>query len=153
IRTVITVTALGIGALLLLVACGVGFILIQYNGLAGQYQAQIAALRNYKPAFQTARVLDINGNTIAELNSQEGGARTTVTLDKVSPFMIHAVVSLENERFFEDPGWDWVAIGRAIIQNVSAGQVESGASTITQQIAEQLILKTPTTTPALKLSE
>src|SRR5258708_6237536 len=37
IRTVITVTALGIGALLLLVACGIGFVLIQYNGLAGQY--------------------------------------------------------------------------------------------------------------------
>ncbi|MBI1281682.1 MAG: hypothetical protein GC179_26385 [Anaerolineaceae bacterium] len=153
IRTVLTVTALGIGALLLLVACGVGFVLVQYNGLASQYQAQIAALRNYKPAFQTARVLDINGNLIAELNSQEGGARTTVPLGKISEEMIHAVVSLENERFFEDPGWDWVAIGRAMIQNISAGQIESGASTITQQIAEQLILKTPTNTPALKLQE
>ncbi len=153
IRTVITIAALGIGALLLLVACGIGFILMQYKGLAGQYQAQIAALDNYRPQFQTARVLDINGNLIAELNSQDGGARTTVPLSKISPFMIHAVVSLENERFFEDPGWDWVAIGRAIIQNVSAGQVESGASTITQQIAEQLILKTPTNTAALKLEE
>jgi len=153
IRTILTVAGLGIGALLLLVACGVGFVLVQYNGLASQYQAQIAALRNYKPAFQTARVVDINGNLIAELNSQEGGARTTVPLGKISEEMIHAVVSLENERFFEDPGWDWVAIGRAVIQNVSAGQIESGASTITQQIAEQLILKTPTNTPALKLQE
>ncbi len=153
IRLVVTIAALGIGALLLLVACGIGFVLIQYNGLAGQYQAQIAALANYRPQFQTARVVDINGNLIAELNSQQGGARTTVALNKISPFMIHSVVSLENERFFEDPGWDWVAIGRAIIQNISAGQIESGASTITQQIAEQLILKTPTNTAALKLQE
>ncbi len=153
IRTILTVAALGVGALILLLACGIGFILIQYNGLAGQYQTQIAALANYRPQFQTARVVDINGNLIAELNSQNGGARTTVALNKISPFMIHAVVSLENERFFEDPGWDWVAIGRAIIQNISAGQVESGASTITQQIAEQLILKTPTNTAALKLQE
>ncbi len=153
IRLVLTATALGVGALLLLVACGIGFILVQYNGMASQYQAQIAALANYRPQFQTARVLDINGNLIAELNSQDGGARTTVPLGKISEEMIHAVVSLENERFFEDPGWDWVAIGRAIIQNVSAGSVESGASTITQQIAEQLILKTPTNTAALKLEE
>ncbi len=153
IRTILTVAGLGIGALILLVACGIGFILVQYNGLASQYQSQIAALANYRPQFQTARVVDINGNLIAELNSQQGGARTSVPLNKISPFMIHAVVSLENERFFEDPGWDWVAIGRAIIQNISAGQVESGASTITQQIAEQLILKTPTNTAALKLQE
>ncbi len=153
IGTVLTITGLGIGALLLLVACGVGFVVVQYNGLASQYQAQIVALRNYKPEFQTAKVVDINGNTIAELNSQEGGARTVVPLGKISEEMIHAVVSLENERFFEDPGWDWVAIGRAVIQNISAGQIESGASTITQQIAEQLILKTPTNTPALKLQE
>ena len=153
IRTVLTIAGLGIGAVILLVACGIVFILVQYNNLAGQYQTQIAALANYRPAFQTAKIEDINGNVIATLNSQNGGARTSVKLDKISPFMIHAVVSNENERFFEDPGWDWVAIGRAIVQNVSAGQVESGASTITQQIAEQLILKTPTNTAALKLQE
>lgn len=153
LRTVLTLAGLAVGAVILLAACGIGFVLIQYNGIAGQYQQQIASLANYRPQFQTARVLDINGNLIAELNSQDGGARTNVALDRISPFMLHAAVSLENERFFDDPGWDWVAIGRAIIQNISAGQIESGASTITQQIAEQLILKQPTNTPALKLQE
>ncbi|MBL8162441.1 MAG: penicillin-binding protein, partial [Anaerolineae bacterium] len=136
-----------------LFACGIGFLLTQYNGIAGEYTAQIAALANYQPAFQTAKVLDVNGNLIAEINSQDAGARTNVPLERISPFMIHAVVALENERFFEDPGWDWIAIGRAFLQNLSAGAVESGASTITQQIAEQLILRQPTTTPDLKLRE
>ncbi|MEZ4668910.1 MAG: biosynthetic peptidoglycan transglycosylase [Anaerolineae bacterium] len=153
VRTVLTLVGLGVGALLLLFACGIGFILIQYNSMASQFQPQIAALANYQPVFQTVKIQDVNGNQIALINSQEGGARTTVPLNKISDWMIHAVVSLENERFFEDPGWDWVAIGRAFIQNISAGQIESGASTITQQIAEQLILKTPTNTPALKLQE
>ncbi len=153
LRTLLTVGLLGVGAIILLLACGLGFIFVQYSNMAGQFQSQVAALANYRPQFQTARVLDMNGGLIAELNSQQGGARTTITLDKISPFMLHAVISLENERFYQDPGWDWIAIGRAFIQNLSSGQVESGASTITQQIAEQLILKQPTTTPELKLQE
>lgn len=153
IRTLLTLAALGIGALILLTACGIGFFLVQYNNMASQWQPQIGALRNYQPGFQTVRVLDAKGGLIAELNSPEGGARTDVPLNRISPFMVHAVVSLENERFFEDPGWDWIAIFRAFIQNVTAGQVESGASTITQQIAEQLILKQRTNTPYLKLQE
>jgi membrane peptidoglycan carboxypeptidase len=153
LRTLFTVALIGVGAVILLLACGLGFIYMQYSNMAGQFQSQVAALANYRPQFQTARVLDMNGGLIAELNSQQGGARTTVTLDKISPFMLDAVIALENERFYQDPGWDWIAIGRAFIQNLSSGQVESGASTITQQIAEQLILKQPTTTPELKLQE
>ncbi len=140
-------------AVLLLVACGLGYFLVTYNNIASQWQPQIDALANYQPDFQTVRVMDMNNNQIAELNSSSGGARTDVPLSRISPFMIHAVVSLENERFYVDPGWDWVAIGRAFFQNLSAGQVESGASTITQQIAEQLVLRQATTTPDLKFQE
>ena len=143
----------GLAGILVLVACGLGYVLITYNNIASQYQPQIGALANYQPEFQTVRVLDMNGNAIAEINSQQGGARTDVPLNRISPFMIHAVVALENERYFVDPGWDWVAIGRAVAQNFSAGQIESGASTITQGIAEQLVLHQPTTTTQLKLEE
>ena len=67
--------------------------------------------------------------------------------------MIHAIVSQENERFFDDPGFDPVAIVRAFIQNVSGGGVESGASTITQQIARNLVLKDREVTVQRKLNE
>ncbi|MBI5670221.1 MAG: transglycosylase domain-containing protein [Chloroflexi bacterium] len=143
----------GVAAVLLLFACGIGFILVQYSNIANQYQAQIAALANYQPEFQTVRVLDVNGDLITTLTSQQGGARTDVPLERISPFMIHAVVSQENERFFEDPGWDWVAIFRAFLQNLGSGQVESGASTITQQIARQLVLHDSTVSPQRKLEE
>src|SRR5262249_27030532 len=153
VGTILRLALVGVGVILLGIAGVLAFFLITYNNTASEYQAQIAGLKNYQPEFQTARVLDMKGNLVAEINSQQGGARTNVPLNKISPFMIHAVVSLENERFFEDPGWDWVAIARAFAQNLSSGQVESGASTITQQIAEQLILKQPTTTPDLKFRE
>jgi membrane peptidoglycan carboxypeptidase len=151
--TIIRLGLIAVALVLLAIAVGLGLVLKNYSDIAAQYQPQIAALANYKPQFQTVRVLDFKGSPIAELNSQQGGARTTISLDKISPFMIHAVVSSENERFFEDPGWDWISIGRAFVQNLGSGSVESGASTITQQIARQLILQDSSVTPQRKLQE
>ncbi len=153
-RTGIAIVAVVIGLMVLLVAGSILFIVSQYNGVAGQYKPQIDALANYQPEFQTARILDVNGNQIAELNSQAGGSRTTVTLDKISPFMIHAVVSLENPSYYTDPGWDYGTIGNAFLQNLGVGGTEVATNTtLTQQIAEQLILKQSANTPQLKWDE
>ncbi len=124
-----------------------------YSSVASEWQDEIAALENYQPTFQTVRILDSGGNEIAELNSPDSGARTDVALSQVSEFMIHAVVSLENERFFIDPGWDPIAISRAFLTNLSAGDVTSGASTITQQIARQLVLRDNTVSAERKIQE
>jgi membrane peptidoglycan carboxypeptidase len=152
-RIALLIGSLVIGGLFILGAIVVGLIVISYNNLASEYTTQVAALANYQPAFQTARILDARGNLLAELNSQQGGARKNVDLTEISPEMIYAVVASENERFFEDPGYDPIAIGRAFLQNFSAGSVVSGASTITQQIASRLILQdqgTPTADQKLR---
>jgi membrane peptidoglycan carboxypeptidase len=152
--TVVRVALVLIG-LFLLVAAGAIILLVikPYNDIAAQYQPQIAALANYQPAFQTARILDVNNNLIAELNSPQGGARSDVPLEKISPFMIHAVLSSENSRYWEDPGFDWISIGRAFAQNLSTGNIESGASTITQQIARQLVLQDTSISSSRKIQE
>lgn len=124
-----------------------------YNNAISPWQEQIAALASYEPIFNTARILDAQGNLIAELNSRSGGARTPVNLDQVSPFLIHAVISQENERFFDDPGFDPLAIGRALLQNLSSGTIESGASTITQQIAKNLVIQDSQVTADRKITE
>ena len=67
--------------------------------------------------------------------------------------MIHAIVVQENERYFEDPGFDPIAIARAFIQNISGGGIESGASTITQQIARNLVLRDSEITVQRKVNE
>lgn len=129
--------------ILLLIAAIVsaGIIMMWYRDKLEPYVEGIAALADYSPAYQTARIFAADGEVLAAVNSQETGARTTITLDDVSPYMIHAIVSQENERFFADPGFDPIAIARAFMQNVSGGGIESGASTITQQIARNLVLK------------
>lgn len=152
-RTLLLVSVIGLGLLLM---AGTGFVvaaLSWYNGIVSKWETQIAALQNYEPSFQTVKLLDARGGLIAELNSQEGGARIQVQLREIAPEMIHAVVSLENERFYNDPGWDIVAISRAFLQNVTSGQIESGASTITQQIARTLVLQSTELTAQRKIEE
>ena len=128
-------------------------VLFTYNGIIGEYRADIDALALYAPA-QSVRVLDADGSLIAELIGGEGGARQSIdSLEDISPYLLHAVVALENERFFEDPGWDLLAIGRAVVQNVLAGEITSGASTITQQLARMLVLRDTTVSAERKLRE
>ena len=132
--------------MILLLIAGIvaaGVIMMWYRDKVEPFAEAIATLENYTPAYQTARIFDADSNLLAAVNSQETGARTSVKLDQISPFMIHAIVSQENERFFIDPGFDPIAIARAFIQNVSSGGIESGASTITQQIARNLVLQRP----------
>jgi membrane peptidoglycan carboxypeptidase len=156
-RSTLTTVLIGggivIAAALLFMACGVGWMLMQYNNYADPYRDQIAGLANYEPVFRTVRIYDAAGNQMVELVSQQGGAREEVALAEISPFMVFAVVASENERFFSDPGWDAFAIGRAFVQNLAAGEVESGASTITQQIARSLILQDTSLTAERKLQE
>ena len=128
-------------------------ILVTYNRIVDDYREAIEGLAHYAPA-QSVRIVDREGTLIAELIHGEGGARQTLdSLDDISPYLLHAVVALENERFYEDPGWDLLAIGRAVAQNFLAGEITSGASTITQQLARLLILRDNSLSAERKLRE
>jgi membrane peptidoglycan carboxypeptidase len=153
LRRVLTITAILTGLLFIIGAVAVFGIVIAYNNIANEYREQVIALANYEPEFQTATILDAHGNVLAELTSERGGARRTVRLDEISDNMIYAVVAVEDERFFENPGYDPLSIVRAFWENYTAGTVVSGASTITQQIASALIIQDSTPTADNKLRE
>ena len=150
--------ALTLASLLVMIALIGGIIaaagiMFWYRDTVNPYREAIASLAAYTPEFQTARIFDAQGGLIAALNSQATGARTHVPLERISPYMIHAIVSQENERYFDDPGFDAIAIARAFLQNLSGGSVESGASTITQQIARNLVLRDREVSVQRKLNE
>jgi membrane peptidoglycan carboxypeptidase len=130
-----------------------GFAYVWYNNTVEPYREQIAGLANYRPSFQTARIMDAQGNLIVELNSQAGGARTQIPLEEMSPYVLHAVISTENQTFYDDSGFDIFRIVGAFFENLSAGEITSGASTITQQIARNLILGDSSVTAERKLTE
>ena len=59
--------------------------------------------------------------------------------------MRHAIVAVEDERFYEHWGIDPRGIVRAAVNNVWYGKVKQGASTLTQQLVRQLVLGTERT--------
>jgi 1A family penicillin-binding protein len=66
--------------------------------------------------------------------------RRDVPLDQISPFVVKAVIAVEDHRFYRHPGIDPVGLGRAFWLNLRSGGVVQGGSTLTQQLARTLFL-------------
>ncbi len=82
-------------------------------------------------------VLDRDGEEIA---NRGGRYAQIVPLDEMPDYLVLAVLSTEDRRFYDHFGFDVFGIGRAIVANLSAGGVVQGGSTITQQLAKNLYL-------------
>lgn len=63
-----------------------------------------------------------------------------VTLDNMPFLLLQAIVSVEDTRFYTHKGFDLIGIARATLVNVEAGEIQEGASTITQQTVKNLFL-------------
>lgn len=100
----------------------------------------VGDLRNRASQFETTRILDREGNLLYEILDPQAGRRTYVPLERISPYVIAATLATEDKEFYNHPGFDPFAILRALIQNYTTGEIVSGASTITQQLARTLLL-------------
>jgi membrane peptidoglycan carboxypeptidase len=100
----------------------------------------VSELRERAAQFETTRILDRNGNLLYEILDPNAGRRTYVPLENISPYMIAATIATEDKDFYTNPGFDLIAMSRALWQNYTAGEIRSGASTITQQLARALLL-------------
>ena len=61
-----------------------------------------------------------------------------VELDDISPYLIDATLSTEDKHFYYHIGFDFIRIGKAMINNITSRSLSEGASTITQQYARNL---------------
>ena len=66
--------------------------------------------------------------------------RIPVDFDHISPNLIQAILSVEDQRFYDHHGFDLVRIVKAALTNLRHGRVVQGGSTITQQLARQSFL-------------
>jgi 1A family penicillin-binding protein len=97
-------------------------------------------LQQQTSQFETTRILDRNGDLLYEILDPNAGRRTYVPLDKISPTLVAATIATEDKDYYNHPGFDVWAIIRAIWQNYTQGETVTGASTITQQIARDILL-------------
>ncbi len=83
------------------------------------------------------RIYTRDGRLIAEYGEQR---RVPVALEEVPDLLEHAILAAEDDRFYEHPGIDVFGIARAAVNNIMAGEIVGGASTITQQVARNFFL-------------
>lgn len=100
----------------------------------------VSDLRSKASQFETLRIMDRQENLLYEVVPPDTGRRDYVTLDKISSYVLASVIAVEDRDYYNHPGFDLIAIIRAFFQNIEGGQTVSGASTITQQLARNLLL-------------
>ncbi|MGD8632473.1 MAG: transglycosylase domain-containing protein [Anaerolineales bacterium] len=130
---------LGMFILAALLISVLSFGLYQYAALASSLPP-VEDLQEHAAQFETTRILDREGNLLYEILDPQAGRRTYVSLDEISPYMVAAILSTEDSQFYSHPGFDLAAMFRALWQNYTQGEIVSGASTITQQVARNLLL-------------
>lgn len=114
---------------------GAGYIVWQYSQDLPDYQA----LASYQPPV-TTRVHAGNGELIGEFARER---RLFVPIDEIPQKVIDAFIAAEDKNFYSHPGVDFTGIARAVMQNAqNLGQSKRpvGASTITQQVAKNMLL-------------
>lgn len=101
---------------------------------------EIDAITSYRPKMPM-RVFSADNVLIAEFGEER---RNVVHFAEIPDVMKKAVLAIEDDRFYEHGGVDYIGIARAAINNVTTSN-KQGASTITQQVARNFFLSTEQT--------
>ena len=114
---------------------GAGYWWLNKNVLS-TLPTDLSEFRRFRPPT-ACRVFAANGREIDEFYLER---RIWVPVKELPPFVAQAFVAAEDRRFFQHPGIDAFGIARAAFENLRAGTVIQGGSTLTQQLAKKLIV-------------
>ena len=128
---------------ILTIIAAVLVVLIVVSSAAGAYLLNLSKslpdLAVDEDSIKTARtsiVYAADGSVLAEWHGEQN--RTVVPYRDMPNHLRNAVVAIEDRRFYEHSGIDMEGIARALRANASAGEIEQGGSTITQQLVKIL---------------
>lgn len=93
-------------------------------------------LEKFAPS-QATILYDSQGRVIGKLFEEN---RVVIPISQMPEHLQHAIVAVEDERFFQHFGIDVFAIARAMWRNFQAGAITEGGSTITQQLVKNAML-------------
>jgi penicillin-binding protein 1C len=95
--------------------------------------------QNLAPA--STKILARDGRLLYEIADPAGTTKhTTLALGDIPLHLQQAVIATEDASFYTNPGVDVVGIARALWINVTGGEVLAGGSTLTQQVARNMLL-------------
>ena len=131
----LTVTLIAVGIFFLgLMAAVVGYITIA---------AQLPSpdeLRARQPNFASSQLYDRDGKLLHEIIDPSAGKRTYTPISQIAKDLQYATVATEDRNFYVHSGFDPIAIARAVYYALQEKEIVSGASTITQQVARNILL-------------
>jgi penicillin-binding protein 1A len=90
-----------------------------------------------EPAQQNSVLLDDQGHEIGLLTGNQ--RRIFLKPQDIAPVMKHAIIAIEDRRFYTNAGVDLRGIARAFVQDVMHKRAVQGASTITQQFVKNAL--------------
>ena len=131
--------ALGALATVVLIVLVCGFVFV---GILGDYLQDEVLLesQNYELNItdldQTSFVygLDSNGNIVLLQRLYTSVDRQWASLDEIPEDLVNATIAIEDKRFYEHQGVDWITTVKACINMFMGGDSQFGGSTITQQL-------------------
>lgn len=103
----------------------------------------------------SVRITDRNGGLLYEFLPAEGGRHAALSFASIPQCMKDAAIAVEDRNFYANPGVDLAGILRALWINLRGGKTLAGGSTITQQVARNLLLgeELGTRSPRRKIRE
>jgi penicillin-binding protein 1A len=104
-----------------------------------------------EPADRSSVILDRDNRQIGLLTGNQ--KRILLKEDQIAPVMKHAIIAIEDRRFYTNEGVDVRGIGRALWQDVIAQRAVQGGSTITQQFVKNALAAQDDRTLFQKLRE
>ena len=137
-----TLLRIGLGFIGLIAGLGAIGALILFFALVMAYPnlPALDSLIDYRPKIPL-RIFSADNVLIGEFGEER---RNLVRSKDIPDIMKKAVLAIEDDRFFEHGGVDYLGIARAAIHNLSGG-ARQGASTITQQVARNFFLSSEQT--------
>jgi len=105
-----------------------------------------------KEAPKTTSFMRYRQETAKGAGKKLAVAAVWMSLDRISPYLIQAVVISEDDKFWSHQGFDFEAMRTALEKDIKKKTWRYGGSTITQQLAKNLYLS-PTRNPLRKLRE
>ncbi|MGD8455832.1 MAG: penicillin-binding protein 1C [Anaerolineales bacterium] len=86
------------------------------------------------------RITDRDGQLLYEIIPEESGRHSVVSIDEIPDCIKLSTIAVEDGSFYQNPGVDFQGIIRAFWINLKGGEILAGGSTITQQVAKNLLL-------------
>lgn len=137
--------------MLIATAAGVGCLALVLLGLYLYLSPQLPSVEMLQDVqFQVPlRIYTHDEKLLGEFGEAK---RTPVKYEEIPPLLVKALISAEDDRFFEHPGVDYHGLLRAVFVFATTGEKQQGGSTITMQVARNFFL-TREKTIARKLNE